>query len=578
MMNSSPNAVWRRHKAGQNLPHDITIALAGSMTAEPLEPWLGAFLLGRGFKNPSILTGRFNQLPQACSDPEGFFTAKPDFIVLLWRLEDIFPDLMDKPADLLAAVKDLAGSVRMLRRHFSGTIVVSTPPYPSLPAFDLRHLEQPMTGGALYARIIDLWMSRMSAIERVRILDLNGLLLKTGIDAACDPRKWFLYRQPWSELFWGSVGSQLGRIVCAQSLAAKKCIVLDADNTLWGGVIGEDGLAGIQLGNEFPGSAYREFQKYLLYLQGKGVLLAIASKNNPDDFDEVMDRHDAMILGREHIAAFEIHWESKVGSIQRIATALNIGLESIVFIDDSAKEVEEVRQRLPDVTCLLIPEETADLPAFLAGKDLFDLAEITDEDRRRTEMIHADRSRHELQETMSEEEFKAALGLEMTIFRMERQHLARIAQLVNKTNQFNLTTIRRTPDEIELLAHSPSHFVLGMELKDKYGDYGLVGVAVLEKKNQVCVIDTLLMSCRVLGRNAEVAFLAQLAKIAADWRCTVIEGRYIPTPKNSMVKELYRLHGFSPGADESLWLAAPDEVTKSPPHLQMKMILGLLKT
>jgi FkbH-like protein len=560
MTNPSPCAVWRRHKAGENAPPDITIALAGSMTAEPLEPYLGAFLLGRRFKNPRIIVGPFNQLPQACRNPEAFFGAKPDIVVLLWRLEDVFSDLMDRPADLLAAVEDLAGSVQELRRSFPGTIIVSVPPYPSPPAFDIRHLEQPLTGGALYARIRDSWMTNMSAIERVRILDLNGLLMKTGTDAAHDPRKWFLYHQPWTEAFWQAVSRQLGRIICAQSLAAKKCIVLDADNTLWGGIIGEDGLEGIQLGNEFPGSAYREFQKYLLYLQEKGVLLAIASKNNPDDFYEVMDSHDAMALGRKHIAAFQIHWESKVDSIQRIGKALNIGLDSIVFVDDSVKEIEEVRQRLPDVTCLLVPEETADLPSLLAGEDFFDMAEITDEDRRRTEMIHADRSRQELQKTMSEEEFKVALEIEITIFRAERQHLARIAQLVNKTNQFNLTSIRRTPDEIGLLACAPSYAVLGMELKDKYGDYGLVGVAILEKKDRVCVIDTLLMSCRVLGRNAETAFLAQLAGIASDWGCTVIEGRYKPTAKNAMVRDFYRLHGFSLGADDGSWSADLDKL------------------
>jgi FkbH-like protein len=412
----------------------------------------------------------------------------------------------------------------------------------------------------------------METVDRVRLLDLDALMQKTGSDAAFDARKWYLYRQPWSEKFWAETGRQAGRIVCAQTLSAKKCVVLDADNTLWGGVVGEDGIGGIALGDEFPGSAYRDFQRYLLSLQKKGILLAVASRNNEADFYEVVDGHDSMILKRDHVAAFEIHWESKVESLNRIAGKLNIGLDSLVFIDDSAKEIDEVRQRLPAVACLQIPEEPADLPFFLAGTDLFDQAEITEEDRRRTAMILADRGRQELKGTMSEAEFKKSLGLEMTIFKTEKQHIARIAQLINKTNQFNLTTIRRAADEIESLSRSPAHLMLGMELKDKYGDYGLVGAAILEKKGDVCVIDTLLMSCRVLGRDAETAFLAHLAKAAQTLKCARIEGRYIPTAKNGMVAELYKNHGFSP-AGNGLWTAEIGAVAKSPPHMKVNMIL-----
>jgi FkbH-like protein len=572
MTASDPADVWRRFRTGEQGAADITVAIAASMTAEPIEPYLGAHLLGRGYKHPRLVFGPFNQIQQACRDPKGVFGTTPDVIVLIWRIEDMFPDLMNEPDRLMASVDDLATALQALRRNFGGTIIASIPPYPSSPDYDIRQIDQPLTGGAFYARICDLWMDRMVTIDRVRILDLNSLQLKCGVDASFDARKWYLYRQPWTERYWITVATQLGRIVCAEKTSAKKCIVIDADNTLWGGVVGEDGIEGIQLGDEFPGSAYRDFQKYLLYLQRRGIMIAIASKNNPADFYEVMDRHDAMVLRREHIAAFEIHWESKVDSIRRVAQDLNIGLDSIVFVDDSPKEIGEVRDRLPEVACVLAPEEVVELPSCLAGTDFFDLIEITDEDRRRTQMIRADRSRKELHETMSEEQFRAALGLEMTVFRAKKQHLARITQLINKTNQFNLTTIRRAANEVESLMLSSHHVVLGMELKDKYGDYGLVGTAVLEHRGDKCIIDSLLMSCRVLGRGAETAFIAQVAKIAADWRCKAIEGRYVPTAKNGMVKDIYGAHGFTNGAGEGVWVAPPERVTKSPPYTNVKMI------
>ena len=359
----------------------------------------------------------------------------------------------------------------------------------------------------------------------------------------------------------------LGRMIAAEKISPKKCVVLDLDNTLWGGIIGEDGLEGIQLGDDFPGKAYRDFQRHLLYLKSKGVLLAVASKNNPEDAYEVFDKHDAMVLSRKDIAAFEIHWESKVESIKRVAKKLNIGLDSLVFVDDNPKEIGEVTERLPDVSCVMVPEELAYLPGLLAETDFFDFAEVTDEDRRRTEMMAADNIRQETQETMSEEEFRKSLNLKIDVFAAQKQHLARVTQLINKTNQFTMTTIRRTQDEVEALANSKDAFVLGMDIKDKYGDYGLVGVAILKKENKSCVIDTLLMSCRVLGRGAEDTFIAKIAEAAKTLDCDEMRGKYIPTAKNGMVKDLYQRFNFSYDPQTDEWIVKLSEAPKTPEHI-----------
>lgn len=562
-----PKTAWRQYQKQADAP-DITVGLAASFTLDPLEPFLGAHLLSKGLK-PEFLQAPFNQLPQLSLNHK-YAVGDPDAIVMLWRIEDMFAanlaatlDTADTLPALLEDIRQFAASVAQLRRNFSGTLVVSTPPFPSLPGFDALELASPAM--QVYTTAAQTWAQETAKIDRLRVLDLQALMIEHGARHANDARKWQLYRQPYRETFWQAIGMQAGRIIAAEKTNPKKCLVLDLDNTLWGGIIGEDGLSGIALGDEFPGRAFRDFQRYLMHLKSKGVMLAVASKNNPEDAYEVFDKHDAMVLSRRDIVAFEINWESKIDSIKRIAAKLNIGLDALVFVDDNAKEIGEVQERLPAVTCLLVPEELADLPALLANTDLFDTLQVTDEDRKRTEMIAADQQRSQIQETMSEEDFRKSLQLRIDIFAAEKQHLARITQLVNKTNQFNLTTIRRTQDEIEKLAASPDAMVLGMNMADKYGEYGLVGVAILTKDGSTAYIDTLLMSCRVLGRGAEETFIAQLAAAAASLGCTCLRGRYIPTDKNGMVKDLYPRFKFS--AEGDAWLLKTAAAPGIPAHI-----------
>lgn len=584
MMALDPKSHWRQYLAAQkqlpNVEFDMRVAIAGSMTVEPLEPYLGAHLISKKFK-PCIAVAPFNQLRQICHDYKQVLGRNDlDAIALLWRVEDLFPDILaaclDNPApveDLLRELKELAGSVGRLRKSFNGTLIVSTPPYPLLPGFELLDIRQALEGMAVFSAVLQFWTQEIARLERVRILDLHGLMLSLGTKHAHDSRKWLLYRQPYTETFWQEIGRLLGRILAAEKISPKKCIALDLDNTLWGGIIGEDGLQGIQLGDDFPGKAYRDFQQTLVCLKKKGVLLAVASKNNPEDVYEVFDKHDAMILSRKDFAALEIHWDSKVESIRRVAKKLNIGLDSIIFVDDSAKEIGEISERLPDVTCVVVPEELAELSDLFAETDFFDFAEITDEDRRRTEMMAADSARLEIQEAMSEEEFRKSLNLKIEVFAAQKQHLARVTQLINKTNQFNLTTVRRTQDEVEELVGSKDALVLGMDIKDKYGDYGLVGVTILKKKAKSCVIDTLLMSCRVLGRGAEETLIAKLAEAAKSLGCDEIRGRYIATSKNAMVKDFYRHFNFQHEPQTDEWFVRITEAPRTPENIDAILLL-----
>ncbi|MDF3024431.1 MAG: hypothetical protein K0R10_1792, partial [Alphaproteobacteria bacterium] len=307
-----PQTAWRQYRKSGDAA-DLTVGLAGSFTLEPLEPYLGAHLLGKGMK-PAFSVAPFGQLQQLCINHK-HAVGDAQIIVMLWRVEDMFSaklaatlDSADALPALLDDIRQFAASVAQLRRNFSGTLIVSTPPFPSLPGFDALELASPAM--QVYMAIMQTWAQETAKIDRLRVLDLQALLIAHGTTQAHDARKWQLYRQPYTNTFWQAIGTQAGRIIAAEKISAKKCVVLDLDNTLWGGVIGEDGLGGIALGDEFPGRAFRDFQRYLMHLKSKGVMLAVASKNNPDDALEVFDKHDAMILSRKDIIVFEIHWES----------------------------------------------------------------------------------------------------------------------------------------------------------------------------------------------------------------------------------------------------------------------------
>lgn len=576
-------ALWRRYsRALKDNPaqaHDLRIGVAGSFTVDNLIPHIGGRLLKKGFSAPDLVAGPYNQLHQLCIDPMGVLERDHDFdaLVLLWRLEDIAPDLLEaalgqdeKGFERLAQdIRELAQSIAGLRKRFSGTVIVSTPPYPSLASFDVRDLGQYERGRALYRHLIDIWNKAMEAVEGVRTFDLAGLLMSAGFEGAHDARKWYLYRQPYTEAFGSQIGDMIARVVASGQISTKKCLVLDADNTMWGGVIGEDGLGGIEIGSDFPGLAFRDFQKYALHLQKQGVLLAIASKNNEEDVLEVLDKHDAMILRREHFAAMEVNWVSKVEGIRNIARKLNIGTDALVFVDDNKKEIGEVQERLPEVTCFLVPEELAELPGLLRNSGLFDIGEITKEDRERTKMMAQEAARQQASEQVSEEEFRAALGLKVKVFEVEPQHLARTTQLINKTNQFSLTTVRRTQDEVKALCDSRDAIVLATEIEDRYGAYGLVGVAILTKGGgEIWTIDTLLMSCRVLGRGADTAFLAQVISAAARRGARTVQGRYIPTQKNRMVEDLYSRHGFDATGEEVWEIGAGEDAVVYPDYIE----------
>jgi FkbH-like protein len=328
-------------------------------------------------------------------------------------------------------------------------------------------------------------------------------------------------------------------------------LVLDLDNTLWGGVVGEDGLAGIRLGAGSPeGEAYVAFQEYVLALKRKGVVLAVCSKNDEADALEPFERHPEMRIRRQDLAALVADWRTKSECIRAIARGLGVGLDSVVFVDDNPVERQGVRELLPEVDVVTLPEEPALYARALSRYLYFETSALTAEDAGRTAQY---RARAELQATESAagsvEEFYRGLRMEAVVAPFDELSLPRIAQLIGKTNQFNLTTRRHGLPQLEAFVRDPSCVHLYLRLRDRFADHGLVGVLIALGDADALEIESWLMSCRVIGRTADAEMLAHLSRIALERGYRLLRGTYVPTAKNGLVKELYGNFGFTPAGE-----------------------------
>ena len=359
-------------------------------------------------------------------------------------------------------------------------------------------------------------------------------------DSSIMPR----FRVPRSIL--SNMRTTLPQSLLAQLGLSKKCLVLDLDNTLWGGVIGDDGLGGIRLGQgEAEGEGFVAFQRYVRKLRERGVILAVCSKNNEEIAREVFLMHPEMVLKLEDISCFTANWEDKASNLRAIARNLNIGLNSLVFVDDNPVERAIVRQMLPDVAVPEIGTDPTDFIETLERNRFFQLVLFGKEDLQRTEYYLANAERQQIASSAeSIEDFLKSLKMVATVEPISSLSLERSTQLINKSNQFNLTTIRRSAAEVLAVAKDPNWITRTVSLKDRFGDNGLISVLLAEIDGDFLKIDTWLMSCRVLKRNVEQFLFNELCALAARRGISVIRGQYVPTAKNELVKDHYRNLGF----------------------------------
>jgi len=323
--------------------------------------------------------------------------------------------------------------------------------------------------------------------------------------------------------------------------------VLDLDNTLWGGVIGDDGLSGIRLGQgSGEGEAFLSIQRTALALRERGVVLTVCSKNEDAIARQVFREHPEMLLREDHISVFQANWTDKATNIRAIAETLSLGLDAFVFVDDNPFERNQVRQALPQVAVPELPVDPALVPRALLAAGYFESVSFSEEDQKRADYYHENAQRVAVQQQAGDlESYLESLGTQVTFAPFDRVGRSRIAQLINKSNQFNLTTRRRTEAQVDALAADPDYFTLAVRLSDKFGDAGMISVVICEVRAEQWEIDTWLMSCRVLGRRVEEAVLQEIVRRARAAGARRLQGCYLPTDRNMMVRDLLPRLGFA---------------------------------
>ena len=383
--------------------------------------------------------------------------------------------------------------------------------------------------------------------SHVYMIDINQLQSEYGRKNIVDDRLYYISKTIFKIEFMPIVAERLVSIINVLSGKMKKCLIVDLDNTLWGGVIGDDGLEGIKIGNLGIGEAFSNLQKWIKELSQRGVAVAVCSKNNEEIAKEPFRKHSEMVLSLEDISVFVANWEDKATNIKKIQQVLNIGFDSMVFIDDNPFERGLVKKMIPDIEVPDLPEDPAHYLSYLCSLNLFETANISNEDRKRTQLYREEAKRNELKSVISNvDDYLSGLDMKAVIRPFNSFSLPRVAQLSQRSNQFNLRTKRYTEQDIENMINHPEKYItMTVELKDKFGEYGIICVVVLEKKDaNVLFIDTMLMSCRVLKRTVEEFVFNQIILTAKKFGFKTIVGEYLPTAKNGMVKDLLNHYDF----------------------------------
>ena len=565
------------------------LAILRSFTVEPIVPLLRAEAFAYGI-DLEVHVGDFNTYVQDILDSQSsLYRFAPNAVVLAVRADQAAPELWRDFADLgpeAAAqaaervVKSYEQWIGAFRQHSQAALIVHSLEHPSAPSLGVLD-SQSEAGQSGLIRQINRELRRIAAgFHGVYILDYDALVARYGSEHWHDERKWLTARLPIAAGYLLQMAREWMRFIVPLSAPlggrTAKVLVVDLDNTLWGGVIGEDGMAGIKVGAEYPGAAYQALQRALLDLTRKGILLAVCSKNNLDDAMEALENHPGMLVRAKHFAAVRINWTDKAQNLREIAQELNVGIDALAFLDDNPFEREQVRAALPEVTVIDLPRNPLEYASAVRNCAAFERLTLSSEDQQRGEMYAAQKERAGAeQKFQSKEDFFRFLEQEAKLEPVSDLTLARVAQLTQKTNQFNLTTRRYTETQIAAMAAKPEWNIFSIKVRDRFGDHGLVGVAITHDAGEQCEVDTFLLSCRVIGRTVETALLAHLAESAAQRGCRRLEGWYLPTRKNAPARDFYEQHGFqlqATNCEGSLWtLDLPSSALRSPDWIKLKV-------
>ena len=528
----------------------LKIALLSSSTVDQLVPGLRVAALRRGIR-AEIHVPDFGQYRQAVLDPGSAFHAfAPDVVIFSLDSRSFIGEHVlgddDAQRHLDAKLAETRGLWEAARGGADRLVIQQA----LLPVFEplLGAAERRMVGSpAAMVTALNAGLRNAADEMGVDVIALDDQAMRGGLAEWYAPAFWHRAKQEISPSAAPFYGELVMRIIDARRGRSAKCLVLDLDNTLWGGVIGDDGLENIVIGQgSAEGEAFVAFQTYAKALTARGILLAVCSKNDEAIALEPFEKHADMVLRRSDIACFIANWDDKASNLRRIAAELNIGIDSLVFADDNPFERNIVRRELPMVAVPELPEDPTNYAAMVAAAGYFEGVGITDEDRARARLYQADTLRRQLAATTTDlAGYLASLDMQLIWGRFDAVSIKRVTQLANKTNQFNLTTRRYTEGEIERVAESGDDFGLHLRLTDRFADHGIIAVVIGRRTGDAFELESWLMSCRVLGRKVEEATLAIVAEEARRLGATRLIGHYVPTAKNGMVREHYPSLGFT---------------------------------
>lgn len=537
----------------------LKLGIASSATADFIEPILKTALLALGI-NPTIHVSPYGQVTSSLLDAEGPLAAFEPQITLVMHAPlhlAPFPPLTATLSEVETLVDDVCrqilGPCETFHARTRSEVVLTN--FHGLPWRAAGNLGARLPGdAATFMRRVNLALSDR-APQFVHVFDVASLAERVGLESWFDERYWYLAKQP---LAFDAI-PQLARPLAAWLAGllgrARKCLVLDLDNTLWGGVVGDDGVSGIEIGEGSPeGEAFKAFQHYLRELKERGILLAVCSRNDEAVARQPFLEHPDMVLRLDDFAAFKANWQPKSENVRAIARELDLLPEAFVFVDDNPAERDEVARALPDVAVPDLPDDPSLFVRALDAQCFFEAPVLTDEDRRRTATYQArERSREALADVTDVGAYLTSLEMVASIAAFKATAFERVTQLVNKTNQFNLTTPRLVLADVARMAAEPSRFTRSVRLRDRFVDHGLISVLFGEVEDRRLLIDAWLMSCRVLGRGVERALFNELIREARRLDLEELVGFYAPNTRNGLVKDHYLGLGFRRDGSHGEW-------------------------
>tara|TARA_B110000014_G_scaffold190501_1_gene139266 strand:+ start:46 stop:1797 length:1752 start_codon:yes stop_codon:yes gene_type:complete len=556
----------------------IRVALLSSFTINGLEETLRVLCFENNISCKTYVGG-YNQYNQEILDKNSnLYKFNPDVTFLILDTRSLLGDLFFSPYSISNEervkfvdnkINEIKEIIQTFTENHQSKLIITTLSIPTYSPYGIYETKMNYGLPQMIREFNENLIKSFKNNPLVYLYDFNQFIRKYGEHNIFDFKQYVLGDMKISMNCIPDFGNDLMSYVKPILGLNRKCIVLDLDNTLWGGIVGEDGYNGISLGDTPTGKSFVEFQKILLSLQHRGIILAINSKNNLDDAMDVIKNHPNMILREEHFASIKINWNDKNTNLQEIANELNIGLESMVFFDDEPINRELIRSTMPEVLTPELPKDPYLFPMVIKNLNDFNMLKITNEDTKRGQMYLQQRKRIEFsQKTKNLDDFLNQLEIKVIVKPASEFTLPRISQLTLKTNQFNLTTKRYQEEDIQNISSSPNKIVGCAQVEDKFGDNGITGVYIINKdSDKEWSLDTFLLSCRIMGRGIEDGVLDHIIKQARKAGVNRIKANYIPTKKNMPVKNFLPDFGFK--QENGSWYYYIDEKVKKPKHIEM---------